>query len=416
MKRMNIIKIVKRVLVVCCGFAGVSILVMLIILRSIFGCKEVHTFACQTGHRITITECPNDDPPPAVWTYEVYQKNRKVFGPRYLGAGDTGDFTPETYTVLVSNDTNICAITSKTNRYDFLILHDFEAELSWSQGSGDNRTKFTVLDRLAHDYPELTLSAMLQDEAYLQARVALDLDRSPVRGQQLAPLQDYPNIVTLSLADTMFNDDDMWFIRNLAQLTFLNLRGTQVTDRGVPYISKMTSLEQLFLDDTAITEEALRHLTSLKRLTWLHLPRTMRITDTGFAALCQLSSLESLKLHNLDIQPTSLTGLHQLPELWALTLSGPSIADDALKIISQMSRLRLLRLSSCRVTDTNIEYLKPLENIHDLLLDNTPITDVGLRKLTQFPNLQTLYIRDVSVSEQTVQHLRTHFPNLTIYQ
>lgn len=132
--------------------------------------------------------------------------------------------------------------------------------------------------------PEPSLAT--QAEAIRQGRAdAIRLDRSLVRDDDLAPLDD--------LGD---------------KLRRVNLSHTEITDAGLEKLCRHAGLEQLRLSSSRVTDAGLAHVAKLKHLRFLHL-LDAPITDAGLDQLHRLETLESLYLDRTRVTDEGLARL-----------------------------------------------------------------------------------------------------------
>ena len=82
---------------------------------------------------------------------------------------------------------------------------------------------------------------------------ALDLTRSKIRDDQLAPLAQMKNLRRLQLKRNPVTDAGLAHLSGLADLEVLNLYETGVTDTGLDHLAGLKKLQKLFLFNTKCT-------------------------------------------------------------------------------------------------------------------------------------------------------------------
>jgi len=251
--------------------------------------------------------------------------------------------------------------------------------------------------------------------------------------QPTAPVKDWDLLVKemtqngvpgLHLAQA--TDSDLRLLTGLTGLQFLDLSNSPVTDAGLAYLKGVTGLETLELPGNRITNAGLVHLEGLTRLRRLDLSNT-GITDEGLgmAWLTDLTGLPGRPwpegtvtdaapvtfegmtgpqwLYLSDTQvigrdPTHLDTLTQFQGLPAYSdtspfgrlagfppfhWSGTPVPGAGLGSLKGLTRLRDLRLRDVHITDASVEHLRVLTGLEYLDLRGTQITEAGFRQLKQ---------------------------------
>lgn len=131
--------------------------------------------------------------------------------------------------------------------------------------------------------------ARLQQAGVLVLRLAMNtnwlyadfsLRHQPVRDEELAWLQEIPNLVELNLAGTNVGDSQMTLLAKLPHLRVLKLQKTAVTDAGLKSLTTLRHLEVLNLYGTQVTDQGLMELAQLKTLRRLYVWDT-KVTEAG---------------------------------------------------------------------------------------------------------------------------------------
>ena len=170
---------------------------------------------------------------------------------------------------------------------------------------------------------------------------------------------DYFGSVTVAVIGGQASDQDMTFVRNLAELQGLLVASPYVTDTGIDHLNGLRRLEWLTLEHTSISDAGLAQLSELHGLQSLVLCHT-RVTDHGMAYVGLLHRLNVLHLDNTEVSDAGLAHLIELPHLRHLFLEGPKFTDLGLKHVIQLKRLQRLYLARTNITDAGMAYVKGL--------------------------------------------------------
>lgn len=90
--------------------------------------------------------------------------------------------------------------------------------------------------------------------------VAVYLKNTDTRDDDLAFLEDLPNLQSLYLSDTGITDASLKRAAKMEKLHYLYLDNTQVTDRGLKELEDLGSLRSISVGGTRITESGVRNL------------------------------------------------------------------------------------------------------------------------------------------------------------
>jgi hypothetical protein len=107
-------------------------------------------------------------------------------------------------------------------------------------------------------------------------------EAGPVNLADLTPIAK--NILALDVSRTKLKDDDLAPIAGMSNLVRLELKRNAITDTGLEHLKGLAELESLNLFDTQVTDAGLQHLTGLKRLQKIFLFNT-KVTPDGAAQL-----------------------------------------------------------------------------------------------------------------------------------
>jgi len=146
----------------------------------------------------------------------------------------------------------------------------------------------------------------------------------PVDEECMRLLASFPEVVSVSLAETKVTDEQLRHIQGLDKLASLQLGGTPVGDKGLAYLTDLPELTVLHLFGTQVTDAGLKHLKAIPSLRILDLRHT-RVTDAGLEELQALDKLEHLLLAGRQITDKGLKSLYGLKNLGRITLTGCNV-------------------------------------------------------------------------------------------
>lgn len=170
--------------------------------------------------------------------------------------------------------------------------------------------------------------------------------------------------------------------------------GKGLSDEGMAAFAGMKKLDYLFLWASGkITDAGLKHLADCERLDVLNIGGNGEgITGTGFESLAQCKVLRRLTLNYLS------------------KLDGQN-----LRHLAGLKSLKLLYLSSCkRISDADLDLISQMTQLTELDLANTAVTDAGLAKLTTLKDLQELIVSGPLVTKAGVEVLTKARPRLHV--
>jgi hypothetical protein len=142
----------------------------------------------------------------------------------------------------------------------------------------------------------------------------------------------------------------------------LRLDGSPTTDTGFATVAKLASLEVLGLANTSV--EALPGVENLTRLRTLDL-RFSAVTDEGLGHLVALQKLEALYLSDTSTTDRSLGVIGAIRGLRILGLNGTAVGDAGLRHLGALAALRSISLIDTRVTPEGLLALAPLPNLRN---------------------------------------------------
>ncbi len=230
----------------------------------------------------------------------------------------------------------------------------------------------------------------IQPEEWSGLYVDLDGNEQVVESDLRVILSGLPDLCTLSLNDTLLNDEVLVLVAEHRGIKFLKLTDTAITDAGIAVLREHPSLQSLFLGGTELGDSGAAVLATIPNLKSLQLHRT-QITNIGFEAL--LRSANNRLLMTLD--RTKVTG-------------------DALRIVGELDNVVVLGLAENTVSDNDLAHLSSTTSLTRLFLHHTEISDQGLRHLEEIENLSIVELSATNVTEEGVMRLHAAIPDCTI--
>ena len=192
----------------------------------------------------------------------------------------------------------------------------------------------------------------------------------------------------------------------------LGLDRTRISDEGFAKLCQLTHFRFLSLaDNAAITNSALKQL-HLPHLKGIRISNT-GITGDGLVHLKKLKKLEFISVRGTKgITARGIEHLNELTSLKGLELGGQDITDDCIVHIS--SDVTSLSLEDTQITDAGLQHISSLENLTELSVvdrffspNETPVTDAGVKHLASMKNLEILHLRRLGLSDLSVKHLKS---------
>lgn len=275
-----------------------------------------------------------------------------------------------------------------------------------------------------------------------------------IKGEDLAHLQDLPNLIELSLAGSHNVDDaGMKYLAKIKTLRKLELNSTQLSDKGLRELEVLKNLIQLRVANTNVTaagaerfkravpkcwvrdapggDDASRSDTGAREVAqWLIANGGVLLLDeehlvsggreiqqaegkipenvTAVKAvllpiknkqtltrLSDLSAFANLKGLRLDVAAglgkPDLAALKQFKSLRLIQINGQDISGDCLKHLADMPKLRTIRLGGRWISDDDLAHFKNLTELEMLTIGEAgSVSGPGWANLGNLTNLQVL--------------------------
>ncbi|MEN6626955.1 MAG: thioredoxin-like domain-containing protein [Candidatus Sumerlaeia bacterium] len=194
------------------------------------------------------------------------------------------------------------------------------------------------------------------------------------------------------------------------------------TERGLAALAAKPTMRELGIGGSGINDAALAQIARMTNLTDLHLSPLVTATNTGFARLGALKSLEQLTVFNYSdavtiaglkrlgslprlknaqfrdfVQDYSMLDLSGMPNLEMLLLSvrsGQMLHDGDMTCFAGMNRMRRLDLTRAGgVTDEGLRHIAGMTGLETMLrLDTSRLTDAGMKTFSAMQLLKSLDI------------------------
>lgn len=135
------------------------------------------------------------------------------------------------------------------------------------------------------------------------------LDRSGrTRLIDLADVPDHPFYITevKVVAKRPFTDDDVELLVGLPRLEAVYVSYTDITDRALAALARIPTIQGIGCGANDITDAGLEHLTGLKRLGYLDVNTSKRITDRVFEHIDRMENLRQLHVAWTSVTPEAV--------------------------------------------------------------------------------------------------------------
>ncbi|HEU4620710.1 MAG TPA: hypothetical protein VFS42_00665 [Burkholderiaceae bacterium] len=192
------------------------------------------------------------------------------------------------------------------------------------------------------------------------------------------------------------------------KLVTLAFRSLSINGQGFKHLQGFSKLEVLIINNCNDVDNAhLGLLSDLPSLKALDLSNSLPVSDTGFHHLCQLRSLETLKLDRLEVGAIDSDAVRGLNRLKHLTVREHiTNCDEALHAIGGLSNLESLCLGRDKdrgnVSPEGIAQLKSLKKLQTFVCLSNTFNDAALMKLEGLTNLREVRISNGTVSDKAI--------------
>lgn len=129
------------------------------------------------------------------------------------------------------------------------------------------------------------------------------------------------------------------------------------------------------------------------------------LPDAALRSIGKMSRLAELTLDSTPVSDEALRHLAGLNKLRLLQLLQSKINGEGLEALRQLPQLRSLDLSVAQLKPVAFEHLAGMKHLRILLLDHTNITDQDLKPLSKLTQLQDLSLNETAVTDEGLKHL-----------
>jgi hypothetical protein len=190
----------------------------------------------------------------------------------------------------------------------------------------------------------------------------------------------------------------------LPHLYRLAIAFTPVTNAGLDHLRQLTSLESLKLGNLdGTTNDGFKAIEGLTRLRELEL-ESLPLTDAMLSLLPRLTELRRLELEQLNLTDAGMVHLEGLVKLRTLTLDSVPITSPALDRLRRMTHLSTLKIRKTAVQDLGA--IRHLAELRELYIMRNPIDDNGLAPVAEHAALEKLDLSHTAVTDAALEHLR----------
>lgn len=192
-----------------------------------------------------------------------------------------------------------------------------------------------------------------------------------LRGDDLTPLADLPNLGFLGCQDALCDDDAMRHIAAMPRLRMLMGQGTVASDEGFAALSRSQTIEYIWGRECP------------------------NLGGRGFAALAAMPALRGLAVSCKRVDDAALSALPRFPALRALMPM--DVSDDGFRHVGRCEQIEALWCMYCRETgDAATAHIDSLAKLETYYAGKTRITDKSLEILGRMRSLETLEFWETS--------------------
>ncbi len=205
----------------------------------------------------------------------------------------------------------------------------------------------------------------------------LSLLDDPIDGRALIFVLKLP-LIALDLDQTRMRDQDVDLICRFPLLENLSVSNTLITERALGGLSKLPNLIDLQIGRSDYTDECLGVVSKFQKLRSLTVRDTKKITASGITKLAVMSELKSITFKHMEIGPEAIGAIGKLKHLIELSIHDNKLAEGAF-IPLRGAHLAEIKLKRCSITDEHLQQLADLKSLRCLELELTRgFTEAGL--------------------------------------
>ena len=222
------------------------------------------------------------------------------------------------------------------------------------------------------------------------------------------------NVISLDMAAgrSWADDSQMDQILVFPKLAVLVLEGPGITDQLAPRLAEQQNLTSLTLKNTLVDDDGIAQLADLKQLRIVELRVAPVITDRAMESLVKLPQLRAVRLVGGNITDRGVTTLLRAAKLRELDVRNcRGVTNAGIAEIAKKPTLRVLKLGGPAIDDQTLALVAGMKNLAGLTVEGGSVTDAGLGKLGVLP-LEELALRDCGKVTDGGLDVLAHWPAL----
>jgi serine/threonine protein kinase len=198
------------------------------------------------------------------------------------------------------------------------------------------------------------------------------------------------------------------------KLQGISLHGTTLTDKGYAALSELSTIRELILSRSDISDFNLEQLTSLSDLRFITLNDTP-VTDRGMESLSKIKTLMTICIAGAqDVTGKGLRSLTRLPALSTLIVNFTGITGADLNLLKRNKTLSTLGVQQLKLTDNDIDVLSTLTGLTHLDIARNYITDKSIDTLARMKNLRELQVAECRLTQDGIERLKKRMPKCVV--
>lgn len=220
--------------------------------------------------------------------------------------------------------------------------------------------------------------------------------------------RSFGNVVFGRIRDVRFGPksrpEDVDLLSRLPAVKQVGFVGVHITATHLRRLTRYREVTCLYLDKCTFGRGMYGELS---RLTWLE---SLRIApdlryriDMQF--ICRMDSLQHLEISGATVDLSEFEELSECRKLKTLDVDGCTLV-GSLRYIGQLSSLESLRLSNTNMQPRELRFLQPLHQLRELDLMQTATSDEDLASLAQIRSLRVVLLAGTRVTETGLRELR----------
>jgi Leucine-rich repeat (LRR) protein len=252
-----------------------------------------------------------------------------------------------------------------------------------------------------------------------------DNSPKPLTGKNLEYLGYLTQLESLDLDSNHLHAASLIKLAPLKHLKNLRLYNNPLGGEGIEAVNELTSLETLYVHNSQIDDEALAHFEALadhpalRELILIGNP----ITDRGLTHLRKFTHLKRLILMGMELKTgDGLKDVAEMASLTVLDIGNNSLVSKRrntlkgsnLTALTALKDLEYLGVAGLMLTDDDMITIGKIRSLKSIDLFGNKVTNKGLRALLNLDDLRCLafYPKNISVDSVEFKELNAKFPKL----